>query len=77
MGLPLLLVKPIFQCRDKNGSYYTCTEEEACASGNFQLQMPNNDMSIPTEFHLYCEDNYVGSWVGSVYFAGKQIAIVQ
>ncbi len=53
MGLPLLLVKPLFLCQDGD-RMYRCYEEEAC-DHKFIIDTDRSESSISLDFGLYCD----------------------
>jgi hypothetical protein len=66
MGLPLLLIKPVFLC---NGN--VCSEDDACAHPPLVIDEDNSQNTISKEFEFYCEQSGTVSWVSSLYFAGN------
>lgn len=70
MGLPLLIVYPIFECLQPDGTYAVCKEPEAC-KGTYRINEEQSDPSITLSLGLYCEQSYIRGWLGSLLFIGK------
>ena len=73
MGLSLLLVKPKFFCKQADGTFQACTEDEYCAITNTDdhyVNLEDSRKTITSDFELYCDRHYIIGWLGSLLFLG-------
>jgi hypothetical protein len=67
MGLPLLLIKPIFLCDGE-----VCSEDKACKNPPVVIDESNSENTITKEFELYCDKSTASSGISSLFFTGTQ-----
>ena len=81
MGFPLLLVKPTFYCPNADGlGVHVCLEKEfcevwdpttPCVGPSCPSVHDNGEVTIATDYQLYCDKSYLTGILGSVLFFGN------
>jgi OCT family organic cation transporter-like MFS transporter 4/5 len=68
---PFLTQLPIFLCTDENGNVYNCSENNGGCEA--QILSPSSPNSLVVEFGLYCDQAYLRSFGGTIFFAGGSV----